>query len=136
MIRKEDVEKILNNKGNVVGTDGDKIGGVGQFYLNDDTDQPGWLTVRTGLLGNTETFLPLEGARIDGNDVVTPYTKDQVTHAPQIDARSHLSPEDEDRLFAHYRSGQDSPRTYTERAELPKDRPAGEGSDAGGETRG
>ena len=30
---------------------GDKIGSVGQVYLNDQTGQPDWVTVNTGLFG-------------------------------------------------------------------------------------
>lgn len=37
-----------------VGADGDKIGKVGQIYLDDATGQPGWVAVRTGLFRTRE----------------------------------------------------------------------------------
>ena len=38
--------------------DGDKIGGVGEVYLDDTTGEPAWVTVNTGLFGLKETFVP------------------------------------------------------------------------------
>ena len=38
---------------------GNKIGSVGQVYLNDETGQPDWITVNTGLFGMKENFAPL-----------------------------------------------------------------------------
>ena len=46
----------------VVGINGDKIGKVGQVYLNNQSGQPEWVTVSTGLFGTKEGFVPLRGA--------------------------------------------------------------------------
>ncbi|MDO5053316.1 MAG: PRC-barrel domain-containing protein, partial [Pseudoclavibacter sp.] len=35
----------------VVGSDGERIGKVGQVYLDDQTQEPNWVTVKTGLFG-------------------------------------------------------------------------------------
>ena len=48
---------------------GDKIGKVGQVYLDDTTGQPEWVTVRTGLFGTRESFVPLAAARVEGDEV-------------------------------------------------------------------
>ena len=56
---------------NVVDETGDKIGGVGQIYLDDQTDRPTWATVKTGLFGTKETFVPLQDASLDGDDPAT-----------------------------------------------------------------
>ena len=42
----------------VVDSNGDKVGDVGQVYLDDATGRPEWVTVRTGLFGLKETFVP------------------------------------------------------------------------------
>ena len=47
----------------VFATDGDKIGSVGQVYLDDVTNEPTFVTVKTGLFGARETFVPLQQAR-------------------------------------------------------------------------
>ena len=61
---------------------GTKIGTVGQVYLDDNTGQPDWVTVNTGLFGMRENFVPLRGARIDGEDLVLPFDKDVVKDSP------------------------------------------------------
>lgn len=75
---------------NILSLDGAKIGSIGQVYTDDDNGQPTWATAKTGLFGTSESFVPLEGARIEGNDVVVPYTKDQVKDAPRVDVDGHL----------------------------------------------
>src|SRR4028118_2323038 len=44
-----------------VGPDG-KHGTVGEVYLDDETGRPEWATVRTGLFGTKEAFVPLADA--------------------------------------------------------------------------
>jgi uncharacterized protein (TIGR02271 family) len=112
MLAKEDIEELLNRGGNVLSSDGAKIGSIGQIYTDDDNGQPTWVTVKTGLFGISESFVPLEGARIEGDDVVVPYSKDQVKDAPRVDADAHLEESEEERLYEHYQLG--GVRTYTD----------------------
>jgi hypothetical protein len=111
MLTRENIEELLRKGGNIVGSDGGKIGPIGQLYADDDTGEPTWVTVTTGLFGTSQSFVPVEGARIDGGDLVVPYTKDQVKDAPRVDTDGHLDPEEEDRLYTHYERGA---RTYSE----------------------
>ncbi|MFH8410469.1 PRC and DUF2382 domain-containing protein [Streptomyces sp. NPDC018019] len=87
---------------NVVDAEGTKVGSVQQIYRDDATDAPEWITVRTGLFGMKETFVPLAGARRVGDELQVPYTKDQIKDAPRIDADGHLEPAEEERLYRHY----------------------------------
>ncbi|MDQ0634979.1 uncharacterized protein (TIGR02271 family) [Arthrobacter pascens] len=112
MLTREDIESLLNNGGDVVGLDGEKIGSIGQLYADDDTGEPTWITVKTGLFGASQSFIPVEGARIEGSDLVVPYTKDHVKDAPRVEVDGHLEPEEEDRLYAHYE--REGNRTYSE----------------------
>lgn len=115
MLTSENIEALLQNSGNVISPDGTKIGSIGQVYADDETGQPEWVTVKTGLFGTSESFVPLEGARVEGHDLVVPYEKDLVKDAPRVDADGHLEPAEEDRLYSHYqRSG--GTRTYTDAA--------------------
>jgi hypothetical protein len=102
MLRKEDIEGLIQSKGNVRSADGEKIGGIGQIYLDDATGRPSWATVATGLFGSHESFVPLEGARVDGSDLVVPYSKVQVRDAPRIEPEGELEREEQDRLYQHY----------------------------------
>ena len=89
----------------VYSSDGDKIGRVGDIYLGDDSGQPEWVTVKTGLFGTAETFVPLAQATTSGDEIRVPYTKDQVKDAPRTEADGQISREEEDRLFEHYGIG-------------------------------
>lgn len=92
----------MDEQGKVVTTGGDKVGGIGQIYVDDTTGAPNWVTVKTGLFGSAETFVPVEAARVDGHDLVVNYDKDTIKAAPRVDADGHLSPEEEQALYRHY----------------------------------
>jgi uncharacterized protein (TIGR02271 family) len=113
MLTKEHVDDLLQRNGSVLSADGDKIGSVGQVYADDADGQPTWVTVKTGLFGTSESFVPLQGARLEGDDIVVPYTKDQVKDAPRVDTDGHLEPAEEDRLYDHYGIGGGT-QTYTD----------------------
>ncbi len=111
MLNRENIESLLNKGGNVVGSDGEKIGSIGQLYADDDTGEPTWVTVKTGLFGTSQSFVPVEGAHNQGDDLVVPYTKEHVKDAPRVDVDGHLTPEEEDRLYTYYERGA---RTYSD----------------------
>ncbi|MFE4836309.1 YsnF/AvaK domain-containing protein [Arthrobacter sp. NPDC056691] len=112
MLAKEHIDDLLSRSGNILSTDGHKIGSIGQIYADDDSGQPTWATARTGLFGTSESFVPLEGSRVEGDDLVVPYTKDQVKDAPRVDTDGHLEPSEEDRLYEHYQFN--GGRSYTD----------------------
>ncbi|TNM67361.1 DUF2382 domain-containing protein [Streptomyces sp. NP160] len=89
----------------VTSADGSKIGKVAEVYLDDHSDQPEWVTVKTGLFGSSETFVPLSTASYLGDEIRVPYTKEQVKDAPRTDADGTLSPQEEERLYEHYSLG-------------------------------
>ena len=113
MITKENIDRLANNGSNVLDSEGNKIGSIGQLYLDDRTEDPSWATVKTGLFGTSESFVPLAEATVDGDDIRVPYTKDQVKDAPRVDPDGHLSETDEDRLFEHYGLGANGAYTGT-----------------------
>ena len=82
---------------------GDRIGGIGDVYLDDQTGEPTWVTVNTGLFGMKTTFVPMAGARFDGDDrLVLAYDKELVKDAPQMDEDGHLDRSQEDDLYRYY----------------------------------
>lgn len=93
----------------VVDPHGDKIGKVGTVYLSDDTRRPEWVTVKTGLFGHKESFVPLDGAALDGEGLHVNVHKDQVAEAPRLDADGHISQQESNRLYQHY--GMPAPRS-------------------------
>ncbi len=83
-------------------SDGDKIGKVGQVYLDDQSGQPEWVTVNTGLFGTNESFVPLSDASYSDGHLTLPYDKDKVKNAPNLSSDGHLSPEEEQQLYTYY----------------------------------
>ena len=102
MITNQQVEGLMSGSGNVLGQNGDRIGSVGTFYLDDQTDEPAWVTVNTGLFGTSETFIPLSEATVEGVDVLVPYSKEEVKNAPHIESDGSISPEEEVTLYRYY----------------------------------
>ncbi|MFG2650680.1 DUF2382 domain-containing protein [Streptomyces sp. NPDC048436] len=81
---------------------GEKIGSVEQVYLDDRTGRPEWVTVKTGLFGMKQSFVPLAGARRQQDELHVAATKETVKDAPRVDADQHLEPGEEHELYAHY----------------------------------
>jgi uncharacterized protein (TIGR02271 family) len=81
---------------------GDKIGKVGEVYLRDDSQQPAWIMVKSGLFNNHETMVPLQGAHMHEHGIQVGVTKDKIKEAPEMDPRGHLSEQDSARLYRHY----------------------------------
>src|SRR5215210_789434 len=86
----------------VIDRDGQKLGKIADVYVDDQTGQPVWLLVQTGLFGKQETLAPFAGAITQKDAVQVPYSKDQVKDAPKVDPEVDLDPEEEARLFDHY----------------------------------
>lgn len=86
----------------VYGPNDEKIGKVGQVYLDDQTQEPNWVTVKTGLFGTKEFFVPLDLAERYERRINVPYSKSQVTAAPHTEIDQSLSPEEEDTLYEYY----------------------------------
>ena len=81
---------------------GNKIGKVAQVYLDDETGQPSWVAINTGLFGTRQSFAPLQGATHEGDDLVLPFDKDLVKDAPNLDPEGHLDPAEEQQLYQYY----------------------------------
>lgn len=90
----------------VVSQDGERIGKVADVY--ESTTEGGgatFATVTTGLFGTSSSFFPLEEAEMRGGEIVVPYSKDFIKHAPRVENDEELTADEEDRLFDYYRRG-------------------------------
>jgi len=89
---------------------GQKVGQVATVYQDQATGEPEWLTVKTGLFGMKETFVPLALARTRGQgEVELAADKDIITAAPKIDPDGELSPDEEQQLYSYYGLGYGAP---------------------------
>jgi len=118
----EDISRLSNAE--VIDQDGDKVGGVGQIYLDDQTSRPTWVTVKTGLFGTKETFVPLDRATREGDAIRVPYTKDFIKDAPKMEADHHISESEEEELYRYYNLSQE--RSYADTDVNRRDAVAGE----------
>ncbi|MDN0198774.1 PRC and DUF2382 domain-containing protein [Streptomyces sp. S.PNR 29] len=102
MITREQIPTVLDHP--VYDADGSKIGDAKHVFLDDATGQPEWVSVRTGLFGTSESFVPIQDASVVEDHLEVPYPKDAVKDAPNVDvdAGGHLSEEEEHRLYEHY----------------------------------
>lgn len=101
MITQDQVRDIIGKT--VRSTSGDKLGEARQVFLDDVTNEPEWVTVNTGMFGTKETFVPLADARVSGDAITVPYSKDKVKDAPTTDVGDgHLDESEELVLYAHY----------------------------------
>jgi hypothetical protein len=86
----------------------EKLGRIGQIYVDDQTSDPTWVTVKTGLFGTSESFVPLNQARLEGDDIIVDYDKDTIKNAPRIDPDGDLTPREELELFRYYSRPRDT----------------------------
>ena len=128
MITTEQVQTVLSGGGSVLDAGGTKIGSIGQVYLDDQTSRPEWVTVKTGMFGTAESFVPLAQARVSGVDILVPFEKDTVKDAPRVaDSDGHLSQGEEADLYRYYGLDYSGAASDT-------DLPGSEGHDTSGPT--
>jgi uncharacterized protein (TIGR02271 family) len=103
MIGTDTISRVIGQ--DVYDESGEKIGSAGEVYLDDETGRPEWVTVRTGLFGTKESFVPLRNADLTDDGVRIPVSKERVKEAPKIDTDGHLSPHEEQELYRYYGMG-------------------------------
>ncbi|MGY1638458.1 DUF2382 domain-containing protein [Geodermatophilus sp. SYSU D00742] len=106
MIGTETISRVIGK--DVYDQSGEKIGSASEVYLDDETGQPEWVTVRTGLFGTKESFVPIRDADLTDDGLRVPVSKSAVKDAPKIDTDGHLSPQEEEELYRYYNLGTSS----------------------------
>ncbi len=105
---------------------GSKIGKIGGIYLDDQTGDPAWATVNTGMFGTSESFVPIATADMSGGDLTVPFDKDKVKDAPNVAADGHISPAEEQDLYRYYGMdygmGTDTDTSNRDRTDTDRDR--------------
>lgn len=101
MIDTTQIQPLLDS-GSVETSDGENVGKIGQVFVDDTTGNPSWVTVKTGLFGMNESFVPLAEATVSGDVVRVPYDKATIKDAPNHDADAALDPAAEQELYRYY----------------------------------
>jgi hypothetical protein len=87
----------------LVDRDGGKIGKLEDVYVDVETDEPMFGTVKEGLFARHLTFVPLRGITIGPDNLQVPVSREQVQDAPNIDMHGdELSQDGESALYHHY----------------------------------
>ena len=84
------------------GVNGDKIGTVEHFFVDDRTGAPTWVSVTTGLFGTRRSVVPAVDATFDDGSLRLPVTAEAVKSAPDLAGEEHLDPAEEAELRRHY----------------------------------
>lgn len=100
MIDSKNINSVFDAK--VVDQDNAKIGTVKQVYVDDNDGRPLFVSVATGLFGMSESFVPLDDAALDGDELRVRFAKDKVKDAPRIDAGDELSDPQQDQIWDYY----------------------------------
>ncbi|MBK0866400.1 PRC and DUF2382 domain-containing protein [Saccharopolyspora sp. HNM0986] len=116
----------------VYDTGGERIGRVGNVYVDDSSHQPEWVTVRTGMFGTKESFVPLTGAERSDRGINVGVSKEKVRDAPRVDVEhGHLSDNEGRDLYTYY--GMQPGSTSPQQRDVPRQQSTGgtEGAAAG-----
>lgn len=102
MITREQIPSVLDHP--VYDADGHRIGDAKHIFLDDATGRPEWVTVKTGLFGASESFVPIREAALVQDHLEVPYPKNKIKDAPHVDVGGggHLSEDEEHRLYEYY----------------------------------
>ena len=126
-----DIDTVRGWQGRtLVDGDGDRIGSIEGIYADDQSGEPEWALVKTGLFGTKSTFVPIAQASQRNDDVQVPHDKQLVKDAPRVEADQHLSEAEEQQLWRHYgldygaveAGGTAQPQSGTEEVDRPRRR--------------
>ena len=95
---------------------GEKIGKLQDVYVDVETDEPMFGTVKEGMIGRHLTFVPLGGITIGPDNLQVAVSKEQVKDAPNIELQGdELSQTDEKSLYHYYELNYTPPDTESGR---------------------
>lgn len=101
MISQEQIPAVVDHM--IYDPEGKKIGEARHVFLDERTGEPEWATVRTGLFGTQETFVPIHEGRIVGDVIEVPFPRTKVNEAPHMDVhRGRLTEQQERELYSFY----------------------------------
>lgn len=95
--------------------DGAKIGKLVDVYVDIETDEPMFGTVKERRFSRRLTFVPLIGIAIGRDNLRTAVARESVENAPTIEPLEGLSQEDESGVYRHYELDYATPETQSGR---------------------
>jgi uncharacterized protein YrrD len=87
----------------IVDRDGERIGKLHDVYVDVETDEPQFGTVKEGFIGRHLTFVPLVGVVVGPDELRASVLKEQVKSAPDLSLQGQeMSQADESALYHHF----------------------------------
>lgn len=87
----------------LIDRNGEKIGKLQDVYVDVETDEPQFGTVKEGFFDRHLTFVPLGGIRIGPDELQVAVTKAEVRSAPDLEMHGdELSQAEESALYHHF----------------------------------
>jgi sporulation protein YlmC with PRC-barrel domain len=100
----------------LVDSQGEKIGKLQDVYVDVETDEPQFATVKEGVIGRHLTFVPVGGITVSPDELQVAVSKNLVKTAPNIEQHGEeLSQSDESALYHHYELNYTPPATESGR---------------------
>jgi uncharacterized protein YrrD len=100
----------------LIDRDGEKIGKLQDVYVDVETDEPQFATVKEGFIGRHLTFVPVGGITVGPDSLTATVTRAQVQDAPNIEQHGQeLSQADESSLYHHFELNYTPPDTESGR---------------------
>jgi uncharacterized protein YrrD len=100
----------------LIDRDGQKIGKLQDVYVDVETDEPQFGTVKEGFVHRHLTFVPLGGIQIGPDDLRVAVTTEQVRTAPDIEiGGGELTQAAESTLYHHFELNYTAPNTESGR---------------------
>ena len=100
----------------LIDTSGEKIGKLEDVYVDVETDEPMFGTVKEGFIGRHLTFVPLVGLTLGPDYLQVAVSAETVKAAPNIEMHGEeLSQADESALYHHYELNYTAPTSESGR---------------------
>ncbi|GAA5225588.1 PRC-barrel domain-containing protein [Paeniglutamicibacter antarcticus] len=89
-------------KSTVYGPNREKVGTMGNIFVDRNTGDPDFVSVHVGLFGSEECLVPLSGAVFTDGHLQVRFPKDVIKRAPNIDPAAELNHHAKDLLDRYY----------------------------------
>ncbi|MHB8437685.1 MAG: PRC-barrel domain-containing protein [Acidimicrobiales bacterium] len=100
----------------LVDCNGEEMGKLQDVYVDVETDEPQFATVKEGFIDRHLTFVPVGGIKVAPHELQVPVMKKTVKSAPNIAQHGEeLSQADESALYHHYELNYTPPKTVSGR---------------------
>lgn len=98
------IEDVTEWRGqDVLDPGGEKLGKLEEVYYDTESDRPAFVAIKSGMLGRRLTLVPIIDASAGRSFLRVKVGKEAFKEAPSFDPNTELTPENEARIYGHFR---------------------------------